>query len=60
MKRLYAYVDNANGNVCVVYVPYCIFLFQLEEFRIHNLQRTDAETAYSGTTTPSKSCYIGH
>lgn len=44
----------------VVTSAYCIFLFQLEEFRIHNVQRTHAETAYSGTTTPSKFCYIGH
>jgi hypothetical protein len=31
----YAYVDNTDGNACVVY-----FLFQLGAFRIQNLQRT--------------------
>jgi hypothetical protein len=42
MLKIYPYVDDTNGNACVVYALYGI-LFQLGAFKIQNLQRTHVE-----------------
>jgi hypothetical protein len=58
MLKRCAYVEDNNGNVCVVYA-WCFFLFQLEAFRIQNLQRTPVETEIIPVRfAPSQSCAV--